>query len=221
MKKISACLVCFLVLFLAGCASPKNKPLAERGWIGGQYMLSKRSGLAMALKGDSGVDGYLPKALQRERKAAVRVVYLAANTPASLAGLRPGDFIVDLNDQPVISLPAFFRIIDRSQPGTRISFNVYRDGNFTNCTVQVGREKFRAGGFLTVCVPTVVHNWDLWPNPGFSLVVLGYEPNPGLRRDLGGNGRKGDVYDQEWCAFLGFLQVTRGKTVVSQEPYGG
>ena len=221
MKKISACLACFLVLFLAGCANPKNKPLAERGWIGGQYMLSKRSGLAMALKEDSGVDGYLPKALQHERKAAVRVVYLATNTPASLAGLRAGDFIVDLNDQPVTSLPAFFRTVDRSQPGTRISLNVYRDGNFTNCTVQVGREMFRTGGYLTVCVPTVVHSWDLWPNPGFSLVLLGYEPNPGLRHDLGGNGHRGDVYDQEWCAFLGILQVTRGKTVVSQEPYGG
>jgi hypothetical protein len=85
-------------------------------------------------------------------------------------------------------------------------------------TVPVGREKFKSGGYLRIMFPTVVHSWDLWPNPGFSLVMAGYEPNPGLRRELGDHPRTHEVYDEEWVAFLGFLEISKGKHIVSQEP---
>ena len=69
--------------------------------------------------------------------------------------------------------------------------------------------------FLRITVPTVVHRWDLWPNPGFSLVCVGYEPNPGLRHDLGKNH---EVYDENWSAYLAFLEISSGKRVLAQEP---
>ena len=79
--------------------------------------------------------------------------------------------------------------------------------------IPVGRETYRTGGSLVIAFPTVVHQWDLWPNPGFSLVVVGYEPNPGVRRELGSERQ---IYDEEWKAYLGLVEVSAGKRVLSQ-----
>ena len=84
----------------------------------------------------------------------------------------------------------------------------------------VGREKYKSVGNLSICLPTVVHRWDLWPDPGFSLVCIGYEPNPGLRHELIAAKTRTE-YNENWKAYLGFIQVSKGERVVSEEPTGG
>lgn len=203
-----------LTLLLAGCASEKPKPVSQRGWIGGEYALARPSTFLLAMSGPPGVVGSFPASLQQTQKAAILVTKLNTNTPASAAGLRKDDLILELNHHPVTRLQDFRHIIDRSEPGTSLAVKACRDGRIMEFNTPVGREKFRKGGNLLIVFPTVVHRWDLWPNPGFSLVMLGFETNPGLRHEL---GKDRDKLDDEWTAFLGFVEVTSGRRILSQE----
>lgn len=204
-----------LAILLSGCASEKSKPVSQRGWVGGEYALAEPSTFILAMASPPSVVGSYPKSLVQTQKAAILVTKLGTNAPAYLAGLRKGDLILELNHHPMTRLQNFCRVIDRSEPGTSLTVKAYRDGRVMECNLPVGREKFRTGGNLHIALPTVVHQWDLWPNPGFSLVVLGYEPNPGLRHEL---GNKSEKLDDEWTAYLGFIELTSGKRILSQEP---
>jgi S1-C subfamily serine protease len=118
MKSALHFVVFLLVVILTGCAGEKNRPVAQRGWIGGDYALAKPSSFLVAMSGSPGVVGTLPKSLQHTQKAAIMVTQLTTNTPAEMAGLSAGDFILEINHQPVTRLQAFRRQIDRSPPGT-------------------------------------------------------------------------------------------------------
>jgi membrane-associated protease RseP (regulator of RpoE activity) len=215
MKRIiTLVLASMLASLLAGCASEKNKTVLQRGWIGGDYVLAKHDTAWVRLDSSRGVSGTLPKSMPADQKAAIEITSLTTNAPARAAGLRSGDFVMELNHQPVTSLRTFRRTIDRSAPGSLLPVKVYRNGQFTEFQVSVGREKYRSGGNFSLVLPTAVHRWDLWPNPGFSLVCVGYEPNPGLRHDL---GKSHDVYDENWSAYLGFIELSCGKRVMAQE----
>jgi hypothetical protein len=212
-------LLCTLSLLVDGCASEKNKPVVQRGWIGGEYAVARAPGFITSMSWNAGVVGTLPKPLQPIRIAAIQVRRLETNTPAAFAGLRKNDFILEINHQPAANLQDFRRIIDYSTPGSRLALKFYRDGVTNNCDVVVGCEKFKRGGVFTVCFPTVVHGWDLWPNPGFSLVFLGLGTNPGLRHDL--NHDTHEVYDVDWNAYLIFFEVSYGKRIIAQQPAPG
>jgi hypothetical protein len=204
-----------LACLLAGCASEKNKTVSQRGWIGGDYVLAQRETAWRRLGNSPGVSGTLPKSVPSAQRAAIEITGLATNTPAGAAGLRKGDFVLELNHRPMTSLQAFRRTIDRSAPGTWLAVKAYRDGQSTEYQVPMGREKYKNGGYFSVVLPTVVHRWDLWPDPGFSLVCVGYEPNPGLRHEL---GKTHEVYDENWSAYVGFMEFSCGKRVMAQEP---
>jgi membrane-associated protease RseP (regulator of RpoE activity) len=214
MKKIIISLSAgLLALSLVGCAGTKT--ISQRGWIGGEYILAKPNTFWTVVNNSGAVRGTLPASLKSTQKSAIQIVGLATNAPAETAGLRKGDFVVEVNHKRITSLRSFRRTIDRSNPGELLAIKAYRDGQFIDCHVVVGREKYRKGGNFLVVVPTVVHRWDLWPNPGFSVVVAGYETNPGLRREL--SGAK-EVYDEDWSAYLGCLELSAGKRVIEQEP---
>jgi hypothetical protein len=201
-------------LALAGCATHPNQPLAERGWIGGDYSLARPSGFRN-FAADDGVENVSAQSLPPGQKAAILLTHLGTNTPAALAGLQERDLITELDHHPVTRLQRFRRVIDQAAPGTPLPVKIYRQNQFMDFTVTVGREKYRSGGSFTLFFPTVVHHWDLWPNPGFSLVLAGYEPNPGLRHDLSANVH--EVYDEEWSVFLGFVEANQGSRVQAQE----
>ena len=141
------------------------------------------------------------------------VTEIPTNTPAGIAGLRKNDFILDLDHKPVRSLREFRRVIDHSRPGATIAVKTYRDGQMLNLTIVAGKEIFRTGGSFSITFPTVVHGWDLWLNPGFSCVFAGYEPNAGLRHDL---GAAREVYDEDWKAFAAIFEFSSGKRILSQ-----
>ena len=204
---------CALVILLTDGAGAKEKTVSQRGWIGGEYVLAKPSTFLVAMACSPGTTGSLPKTLQHTQNAAILITKLETNTPAYLAGFRQGDFVLELNHRPTTSLGGFRRSVDRSEPGTELSAKVWRKGQTLEMNLPVGREKFWTGGTVSLAFPTVVHRWDLWPNPGFSLVLLGYEPNPGVRRDLGNNR---ETFDDEWTVFLGFVELTVGKRIVSE-----
>lgn len=205
-----------LALAMTGCAGTKT--VSQRGWIGGDYALSKPDKFWVRMSNSPGIYGDLPKSVQAVQTSAIQITGMSTNVPAYRAGLRRGDFVLEVNHRKVASLESFRRAVDRSKPGGLLTVKAYRDGRFAEYQVPVGCEKYRTGGCLTFVVPTVVHRWDLWPNPGFSLVCVGYEPNPGLRHNLGNNLKAhGEVYDENWSAYIGFIEFSCGKRVVAQE----
>jgi len=207
-----------LACCLAGCAGTKKETYLQRGWIGGEYVLSKPGTAWVQMCGSPGICGNLPKPVREIQKSAVQITALSTNAPAYVAGLRKGDFVTEANHQRVTSLTGLHRIVDRSKPGTTMAVKAWRDGQFAEYEVPVGLEKYKKGGCLSVTVPTVVHRWDLWPNPGFSLVCIGFEPNPGMRQNFGNQHKdKDELYDESWSAYLVFLEFSSGKRVVAQE----
>jgi hypothetical protein len=210
-----------LVLF-SGCASgpPKAEITHQRGWIGGEYQLARPARFWHS----SGVVNAFPKALRPAQKAGLLVTALSTNTPASLAGLREGDLILQINHQPVTDLSSFRRTIDGTAPGTLLPVQAWRDGQTVEFNVPVGRETYRHLGSLGIGV--CWGNLDLSFNPGFSLVVLGYESPTQDRAELGSvksaylrncHPGKYEPTDDDWAAWLVILRVSKGKTVLAQE----
>jgi hypothetical protein len=187
-----------LALIMAGCASPPEKPSLVRGWIGGEYRPAKT-----------------PKA---PRLAGIGVVALRSNTPAALAGLQSGDVILELDRQPVTRLTDFWRQIDSSKPGTSLPVKIYRHGGTLEYKMTVGRETFRNSGYFSVAMPAAVHQWNLWaPAHGFSVVFAGFELTSNYRHDVTEHTVYDTVYDKGWGVWLAFVQISKGKTVLSQE----
>ena len=197
-------------LTLTGCstAKPKEKPVHQRGWVGGEYTKVSR----------------LPDGLRAEPKAAILVTALSSNTPARLAGVREGDLILEFNHEPMTRLKDFRAVIDRSEPGTSLPLKVYRNGESIDCQVVVGRETFRYMGTFMVGWPPLMQSPDLWPNPDFSLIALGYETQHG-RTELGSVEQsyyrscnsQNHPWDGEWDAWLVIFRVMKSKEILSQE----
>jgi hypothetical protein len=198
------------VLTLTGCstAKPKEKPVHQRGWVGGEYKKVST----------------FPEPLRAERKAAILVTALSSNTPARLAGVREGDLILELDHTPMTRLKDFRAAIDRSEPGTPLPLKVYRNGESIDYQVVVGRETFRHWGTFMIGWPPTMRSPDLWPNPDFSLIALGYETEHG-RTELGSveqsyyrscNSKK-HPWDGDYSAWLVIFRLTKSKEILSQE----
>jgi hypothetical protein len=217
---------------MAGCAGDKakSKPQAarghERGWIGGEYELASRPHIFP-------VDLALPASLPSSNHAGLLITALSTNTPAWDAGLRESDLVVDLDHQPVTTMKAYRKVVDRSPPGTNLTATIWREGKTLDCDIVVGREKFTKNVSFGLGLPfyggTDLGRLDLWPNPGFSLgFIIGFEPYSEYREELW--SPKGNYYraltgtnytsnDTDWSAWLVILWSTQGRTIHSQERF--
>ena len=59
--------------------------------------------------------------------------------PAEKAGVRKGDVIVAVNDQPIVTPPELTRRIVGMPPGTRVELSLVRDGKSLRIPVELGR----------------------------------------------------------------------------------
>ncbi|WP_414691628.1 Do family serine endopeptidase [Noviherbaspirillum sp.] len=57
--------------------------------------------------------------------------------PADRAGLRPGDVITSLNDQPVNSTADLARLVGGTRPGTTVGLQYWRDGKINSAKIEV------------------------------------------------------------------------------------
>jgi PDZ domain len=213
-----------LGLLLAGCASNNSQPrVHQRGWIGGEYKLAckpKRFTLPMASLG--ALD--FPGSLIRTQQTGVVLTMLGTNTPAALAGLREGDLLLALNHKPVTSLRDFRRTVDRAKPGTLLPVKAWRDSQLLEGKVCVGCEIFRKQEYLSLGLPPITDALKLWPDPGFSLIILGYKPNPGDRKEFASPeqtyarscNRSYEPHDEDWRTWLVILSLWKEEIIVSQ-----
>jgi S1-C subfamily serine protease len=92
-----------------------------------------------------------PPALQRALKLpkGVPLVQVAPNSPAAKAGLQPfrrgrgdeivaGDVITAVNDEPVESLDDILEVLERRQPGDRVTVSLWRAGQTRKLTLTLG-----------------------------------------------------------------------------------
>ena len=222
-----------LVALLSGAFGLRSsvgapQPVHQRSWLGGEYKLAKKPGMFQSRD----VVGAFPKSLREQQRAGILVTALETNTPAALGGLQAGDLILKVNDQPVEKLGAFFRCLSAIQPGHVVQLSVYRDGEFLDFPVTLGRETYQKEGTISFGL-LLSGDWDPLPKPDFSLVALGYKrrvqrlelnsPETRYRRHVASGGAPGigassGMESSEgwevWCLILG---VSSRKRILSQE----
>jgi len=213
-KLLPQIVACGLAVLAAGCASHKEqeKPLRERGWIGGEYHLVRT----------------FPTNLTQKPKAALLAVGVATNSPAYAAGLREGDLILALDHQAIKSRRDLYRTVGACKPGSAIPVSAWRDGQSLEWSVPIGREKYRPGGTVAVGLPCFAEGWQFWPGceePGFSLLVVGGRWGRSDRTELGSPenaySRRCDPHwegnQETWSAWLAILRVAKWEHVIAQE----
>ncbi|HEY3913633.1 MAG TPA: PDZ domain-containing protein [Verrucomicrobiae bacterium] len=222
------------VLVLAGCASqPKEKAIQQRGWIGGSY---KRAAAHLSVPNRifSGDDSMycFPSKIPSSQKAGILTTAVATNTPAFDAGLRAGDLILEADGEPMTELHDFLNIVTATQPGGALTVKAYRKGKTMDFNMTTGREKYREAGNLTIGLPGFFGPLRLVPTSNvreFSLVAVGYKRNDNspfefgdvkeqYRRDCHPKD-KPQGYDEDWKFWLAIMQITKGKTILAQEPF--
>lgn len=75
----------------------------------------------------------IAKELERDR--GIEIVDVVAGSPASRAGFRSEDLILDINEVPVQGMDGLQRLMDGDAIGRDLRFSIYRDGRVVQITV--------------------------------------------------------------------------------------
>lgn len=216
MKKSLVLATAFALMIAEGAsAKPKEEPVHQRGWIGGEYRVVTE----------------FPAAFSNAPKVAILVTRLSTNTPASLGGINEGDLLLELNHAPIKKLTALRRSIDASQPGTLLPIKLWRDGEVLEREVRVGRETYTHNGIFAFGVPGFFHAVKLWPfsigTSGLSVGVAGFKPEPqDHRKELSSaeetyfkkcDPKNYQAVDSGWTAWLVVFQAETTKRIRAQE----
>jgi hypothetical protein len=235
MKIPSSTIVLAAAFVLVGCAGtpPKEKPILQRGWIGGSYERAKTSTMADCFFRDDRTIYCFPRGLAGAQKAGILATSLGTNTPVYRAGLREGDLILQAGHQTVANLPDFWRIVTSTRPGDSLPVKVFRDGKMIDHTITAGREKYQEQGWLSVGLFYIepLHPVPTANEPNFSLAAVGYAKNneqwvefasPEERYKQSCHPhQKQQGYDSDWKFWLAIVRAEKGKKILAQEPVAG
>jgi len=213
-------------LFLCGCASekPQAKKIYERPWIGGSFE-SVRTPPSIRTNN-----------AQRFGKHGALITRVNSDTPLAKAGLQEGDLIIAVNGKNVRYDHDIRRISDMTN-ATPLTLTIYRDGAIAEKTVTPGVERYEKLHSISFVLSLSTHfDIDIFPNPDFSLIALGYnhkndrinltDPKSTYQRKLREtegkppeqNGWHGLPSDEGWRAWLGPFLLAQNKMIISQEP---
>lgn len=212
---------------LCGCASnkeqqSKTKPIFERPWVGGKFET-----VATPQMVRTNATGY------RGRGALLTKVN--ANSPLAKAGLQEGDVVLRINGENVRFEKEIHKRVERSE-NNPLTFTIYRGGEISEKRVAPGVEKFQKFNAIVFGFAfRTNYELDLFPNPDFSLIALGYDikddrldledAKSKYRKTLEDGQGKPDM-EKEWIglrsdegrtAWLGPIWWTQNKMIVSQE----
>lgn len=77
--------------------------------------------------------------LYQDLPRGVYVTSVSDYSEAARKGVRPGDILIGLEDQPVTGPEELNQLLSRQTPGQRVKLVFYRDGALRSLTVQIGR----------------------------------------------------------------------------------
>jgi putative serine protease PepD len=98
----------------------------EHGYVGVSLAPSSEGGAKIASQGTSTEEAIVP------------------NSPASRAGLQPGDLITAVDGQPIATTEAFIAKVAQDAPGQVITLTVKRDGETKQIKVTLGKQPAKA-----------------------------------------------------------------------------
>ncbi len=96
-----------------------------RGWLGVSIQE-----LTPELKKSFGYDG-----------DGVLVAEVFDNTPAQKAGIKPGDIIVEYQEEKIKNVFQLRNLVAETQPGTQAKIKIWRDGKYLDLTAQIAELK--------------------------------------------------------------------------------
>jgi membrane-associated protease RseP (regulator of RpoE activity) len=211
---------------LAGCASgekkAQTKKIYERPWIGGSF---ERVSTPAAVR---------TNAQQKFAGHAMLVTRVREETPLAKAGIAEGDLLLAVNGKNVRFQKHLDKAIDNSA-ARPIAMTVYHEGEIAQKSITPGVEQYQKIHHIIFAIGLSTHfDIDIFPNPNFSLVALGYDTKD-KRLDIHDavskyriaqgeeyrdhkDGWKGLSSEEGWKAWLGPFAYSENKIVVSQEP---
>ena len=83
------------------------------------------------------LDEDLAKSFGLKKKEGVLIAEVADNSPAKKAGLKSGDIILKMNGQKVYDIGELRNKIALTPPGTKVTFDILRDGKHKTVTVTI------------------------------------------------------------------------------------
>ncbi len=165
-----------------------TQSMAKRGYLGvGVVEITPERAKALKLASDSGVE----------------VKRVDENSPASKAGLKENDVILELNGQKVDEVEQFVKTIGESAPGSKIEMAVWRNAAKQNLTATLESRRVMAmmlpatpfeGGMLA---PRALE--DIWP--------------PAMVSDAPRVGFEGEMLTPQLAEFFGVKEGVLVRTV--------
>jgi len=149
------------------------KPLAGGG------NASVNQGGAAVREPSAGEPGYLGVIAddREDRGAGVRILELLPAGPADKAGLKAGDLVIGIDDQPVRSMDDFATRMTAATSGAKLKFNIQRDGRGQSIDVTLSRrpppDQRPLGNFGRIPDPPRID-----PPPAVSRSLLGLRVVP-------------------------------------------
>jgi serine protease Do len=125
------------IALLAGmsfCAPGGLAQNAPEGRVFGMYFRGSRLGIGVA-----DVTLERAKALKLKESRGAEVTMVRDDSPASRAGLKPGDVILDFNGKPVQSMVNLQELVGGTPAGSEVKIGIWRDGQYTTLTATTER----------------------------------------------------------------------------------
>lgn len=105
-------------------AQLKADGFVSRGWLGISFQE---------------INTELAKSFGLDRIAGALVASVVDDSPASKAGVKTGDIILQLNNQPILDATQLPAMVGSMKPGTKITLLVFRDGKQSEKTLTTGK----------------------------------------------------------------------------------
>jgi membrane-associated protease RseP (regulator of RpoE activity) len=214
------------IIIFSGCASSEKKAqtkeIYERPWIGGSF---ERVSTPAAVR---------TNAQQKFAGHGMLVTRLREETPLAKAGVAEGDLLLAVNGKNVRFQKHLDKAIDNSGADP-IALTIFRAGEIAEKSIIPGVEQYQKIHHIIFAIGLSTRfDFDIFPNPNFSLVALGYETKDN-RLDIHDavskyriaqgedyrddkDGWKGLSSEEGWKAWLGPFAYSENKLVISQEP---
>jgi serine protease Do len=103
---------------------------------GSRAVVISRSGSYLGIGGID-IDEERAKALNLKEVRGVEIKSVDANSPASKAGLKDGDVVLEYNGQPVAGIEQFARLVRETPAGREVRLQVWRGGAMQTITATI------------------------------------------------------------------------------------